>query len=270
MTLSVALGPRLQTVASYVPKGSRLGDIGTDHAYLPIFLMESQQITQAVAVDVHAGPYQSALSAVKGRGLEGDIDVRLGDGLMPLKAGEANVLTLAGMGGRTMLDIFAARPDMLKDVSDLIVQPQGAEGTLRLELLEAGWRLKAEQLVEEEERIYVVMAFAKETGQSMAELLEREAVWGERLHPLFEKEASSSDADFPGLVHKLVWDFGPLILEEGQPLLLKLFDEYNGRLMRQKTQMEKSKSPEVIAKIREVSVKMALVEGLRKWLFQLD
>ena len=268
MSVSVGLGPRLQTVASYVPGGSKLGDIGTDHAYLPIFLFETRQIAKAIAIDVHAGPYQSALAAVQGRGLEEAIEVRLGDGLMPLKAGEVDVLTLAGMGGRTMLDIFSPRPDIIEGVSDLIVQPQGAEGTLRLELLKAGWRLKAEQLVEEEGRIYVVMAFSKETGLTMAELQEKEKLWRQHLHPLF-KEESWSDAEFQGLIHKLVWDFGPLVLDEGQPLLLKLFHEYNSRLLRQKKQMEKSKSPEITAKIREVSFKVTLVEGLRKWLFQL-
>lgn len=268
MTLSVTLGPRLQTVASFVPQGARLGDIGTDHAYLPIFLYETQRIAKAVAVDVHEGPFQSALSAVKGRKLEADIDVRLGDGLMPLKGGEVNVLTLAGMGGRTMLDIFSARPDILTDVSDLIVQPQGAEGAVRLELLEEGWRLKAEQLVEEEGRIYVVMAFSKDAGRKKAELLEFEEAWIQRLHPLLEKE-KLLETEYQALVHKLVWDFGPLVLEEGQSLLTKLFNEYSDRLLRQKKQMEKSKSPEVISKIRDVSCKVSLVEGLRQWLFQL-
>lgn len=267
MPVSVVLGPRLQTVASYVPRDSKLGDIGTDHAYLPIFLFETQKIAKAVAIDVHAGPYQSALSAVQGRGLEAAIEVRLGDGLLPLKAGEVNVLTLAGMGGRTMLDIFSPRPDIVGGVSDLIVQPQGAEGTLRLELLKAGWRLKAEQLVEEEGRIYVVMAFSKETGLTKSELQEKEKAWRQRLRPLF-KEEPLPDAEFQGLIHKLVWDFGPLVLDEGHPLLLKLFREYNSRLLRQRKQMEKSKSPEITAKIREASFKVTLVEGLRRWLFQ--
>lgn len=264
MTVSVILGSRLQTVASFVPEGARLGDIGTDHAYLPISLYEAQQIVKAVAIDVHEGPYQSALTAVKGRNLEAVIDVRFGDGLMPLEVGEVNVLTLAGMGGRTMLEIFLARPDILKGVTDLIVQPQGAEGAVRLELLEQGWRLKAERLVEEEARIYVVMAFSKEVGWNKAELLESERVWSQRLHPLLEKE-HMLETEFQSLVHRLVWHFGPLILEERTNLLREQFDEYSGMLMRQMQQMKKSKSIEIVAKIREVSCKLALVEGLRKW-----
>ncbi|HBV86045.1 MAG TPA: SAM-dependent methyltransferase [Desulfosporosinus sp.] len=264
MAVSVILGPRLQTVASFVPEGANLGDIGTDHAYLPISLYEAQQIAKAVAVDVHEGPYQSALAAVKGRSLEAVIDVRFGDGLMPLEVGEVNVLTLAGMGGRTMLEIFSARPDILRGISDLIVQPQGAEGALRLTLLKEGWLLKTERLVEEEERIYIVMAFSKVEGWKMNELLKMEQSWSQRLRPVLEEE-QLPESDYQNLVHKLVWHFGPLILEERPNLLNEQFDEYRGRLLRQIQQMKKSKSTEIATKIREVSLTLVLVEGMRQW-----
>lgn len=264
MTVSVILGPRLQTVASFVPEGAKLGDIGTDHAYLPIALYEAGRILKAVGVDVHEGPYQSALTAVKSRHLEDVIDVRFGDGLMPLEPKEVNVLTLAGMGGRTMLDILSARPGVLKTVTDLIVQPQGAEGAVRLALLDGGWRLKAERLVEEEKRIYVVMAYSKEEGWDGAELLKKEHKWSQRLQPLLEK-GSILETSFPSLVHKLVWHFGPLALEERTDLLRAHLNEYSGMLSRRMEQMKKSNSAEIEAKIREVFDELALVEGLRIW-----
>lgn len=266
MTISVSLGPRLQTVASFVPEGGKLGDIGTDHAYLPIALYETHQILKAVAVDVHEGPYQSALTAVKGRHLEAVIDVRFGDGLIPLEPGEVNVLTLAGMGGRTMLDILSARPDVLNFVADLIVQPQGGEGAVRSALLEGGWRLKAERLVEEEDRIYIVMAYSKEEGWDIAELLKKEQVWNQRLRPLLENGIIlAAETEFSSLVHRLVWHFGPLVLEERTDLLRGLLNEYSGMLTRRVEQMKKSNSTEIMAKIREVSDELALVEGLRTW-----
>lgn len=266
MTLSITLGPRLQTVASFVPEGAKLGDIGTDHAYLPIALYETHQIARAVAVDVHEGPYQSALSAVKGRHLEAVIDVRFGDGLMPLKPEEVNVLTLAGMGGRTMLDILAARPDVLNSVSDLIVQPQGGEGPLRLALMDGGWRLRAERLVEEEDRIYIVMAYSKEEGWDNVELLKKERVWKQRMHPLLESGIIvATEMEFSSLVHRLVWHFGPLVLEERTDLLRDHLNEYSSMLSRRMEQMKKSNSTEIMAKIREVFDELALVEGLATW-----
>jgi tRNA (adenine22-N1)-methyltransferase len=264
MTLSVTIGPRLQTVASFVPNGANLGDIGTDHAYLPIALYETQRISKAVAIDVHEGPYQSALAAVKARHLEAVIDVRFGDGLMPLESGEVNVLTLAGMGGRTMLDILSARPDVLESVHDLILQPQGAERAVRLALLGDGWRLKAERLVEEDERIYVVMAYSKDDGWDGAELQTIERNWIQRLHPLLEN-GSILAAEFQSLVQKLVWHFGPLVLEERTDLLTQYMNEYRSMLARRMEQMKKSNNTEIMDKIREVSEELALVEGLRIW-----
>lgn len=264
MSFSVTIGPRLQTVASFVPNGANLGDIGTDHAYLPIALYENQRISKAVAIDVHEGPYQSALAAVKARQLEAVIDVRFGDGLVPLESGEVNVLTLAGMGGRTMLDILSARPDVLESVQELIVQPQGAEGAVRLALLEDGWRLKAEKLVEEDDRIYVVMAYSKGDGWDGAELQTIVRKWTQRLHPLLEN-GSILAAEFQSLVQKLIWHFGPLVLEERTDLLTRYINVYRSMLVRRMEQMKKSNNTEIMAKIKEVSEELALVEGLAIW-----
>ncbi|TGE39914.1 SAM-dependent methyltransferase [Desulfosporosinus fructosivorans] len=264
MSLSVTIGPRLQMVASFVPNGANLGDIGTDHAYLPIALFETQRISKAVAIDVHEGPYQSALAAVKARHLETVIDVRFGDGLMPLKKEEVNVLTLAGMGGRTMLDILAARPDVLESVHDLILQPQGSESALRLALLKEGWRLKTERLVEEDGRIYVVMAYSKDDGWNSAELQRFEHKWSERLHTVFENEGISAP-EFQRLVQKLVWHFGPLVLEERTDHLNQYMSEYWSMLTKRMEQMKKSNNTEIMVKIREVSEELALLEGLRRW-----
>jgi len=264
MTLSVTIGPRLQRVAEFVPKGASLGDIGTDHAYLPIALYETQRITKAVAIDVHEGPYQSALAAVKVRHLEAVIDVRFGDGLMPLKSGEVDVLTLAGMGGKTMLDILSVRPDVLESVHHLILQPQGSERSVRLALLGNGWLLKAERLVEEDDRIYGVMVYSKDEGWDRAKLQTIERQWTERLQPLVDKE-NLLEAQFEGLVQKLVWHFGPLILEERTDLLTRYMDEYRRMLIKRMEQMKKSQSSEITAKIREVSEASTLVEGLIQW-----
>lgn len=263
MALSITLGPRLQKVASLVPTGARLGDIGTDHAYLPITLVEARKISKAVAVDVHEGPFQSAMAAVKGRRLEQNIDVRLGDGLRPLEVGEVNALTLAGMGGKTMLEIFEARPDVLQAVTDLIVQPQGSEGAVRLSLLNDGWRLKTEQLVKEEDRLYTVIAFSKNDGWNMAALKLREGVWQQRLTTQIVEGNISKE--YPKIINRLVWHFGPLILEERTDLLREYLADYSGMLLRRLEQMKRSDKCEVAEKIRSVSEELTLVEGIRTW-----
>ena len=93
------LSKRLETVASFVPKGSNIADIGTDHGYVPIYLVREGQAEHAVAMDVRKGPLERARAHVEAAGLGSRIDVRLSDGLAGLKPGEADCVVIAGMGG---------------------------------------------------------------------------------------------------------------------------------------------------------------------------
>ena len=157
--MQIKLGPRLQAVASYVPVGAVLGDIGTDHAYLPVYLLQQKIIRKAIGVEKHKGPYESALQNVRSYGLAEWIDIRFGDGLKPLQKAEVDTLTIAGMGGTTILEILAGNPPVLEAVTRLILQPQGAEAQVRLSLLDQGWKIVDECLVEEDNRIYNVLCF---------------------------------------------------------------------------------------------------------------
>lgn len=271
MSVTVNLGPRLLLVASYVPKDSMLGDIGTDHAYLPIYLWENGGLRHAIAVDVHKGPYLSALSAIQSRHLESVIDVRYGDGLKPVQPGEVDTLTLAGMGGNTMLEIFNARPEVMAQVQTLILQPQGAEGKVRLTLLQAGWKLKEEQLVEEEGRIYVVMKYSREEGFDHEELQKKVEHWFERVNgeseeALFRKEEAEEDRRNE-LLAKLVWEFGPLILENPVPGLSVLLEEQIQIIAKTIREMHKSSQPEVQVRIKHLKLKSGLLEEMKKCLF---
>jgi tRNA (adenine22-N1)-methyltransferase len=271
MSVTVNLGPRLQLVASYVPKDSRLGDIGTDHAYLPIYLWENGGLRHAIAVDVHKGPYLSALSAIQSRRLESVIDVRYGDGLKPVQPGEVDTLTLAGMGGNTMLEIFNARPEVMAQVQTLILQPQGAEGKVRLTLLQAGWKLKEEQLVEEEGRIYVVMKYSREEGFDYEEFQGKVKRWFERVHGecaegLTRTEGVQGNSQ-DELLAKLVWEFGPLILENPVPGLRVLLEDQIQAIARTTREMHKSSQPEVQMRIKHLNLKYRLLEEMKTCLF---
>lgn len=273
MSLSVNLGPRLRLVASFVPKGSLLGDIGTDHAYLPIYLWEKGILLHAVAVDVHEGPYRSARSSIQSRRLESVIDVRFGDGLKPVHPGEVDTLTLAGMGGNTMLEIFDARPEVIAQVQTLILQPQGAEGKVRLKLLQAGWRLKSEQLIEEEGRIYVVMNYSREEGSTFEELSEKVQQWfgriGRSQEVLFNEEEQGNELINHELLAKWVWEFGPLVLEHPVPELNVLLEDQIRTIARTTREMQKSSQLEVQERIQRLKLTSTLLEGMKKCLFPL-
>lgn len=228
-----------------------------------IFLWEHQQIIHAIAVDVHEGPYQSARAAIYARGLEKRIDVRFGDGLQPIKPGEVDTLTLAGMGGNTMLEIFEASPEVLSQVNTLILQPQGAEGKVRKTLLNSGWFLQEERLIAEEGRIYGVMVYARQNGNSLERLELLKDKWLRHLK-------MTHDMEFHELLEafdRVFWEMGPLILEQPIPELERLIQEHIEPLQRAIREMKKSQKEEISQRIQQQEFTCSLLEEMKKCLF---
>jgi tRNA (adenine22-N1)-methyltransferase len=157
MNMSIKLSNRLQQIADLVPKGSRLADIGSDHALLPTYLAERGMIVFAVAGEVNEGPYQAASKQVREAGLTERIDVRLGDGLAVLNSGEVDTITIAGMGGALIASILTAGLDKLEGVRTLILQPNVGEDAVRRWFVEHGWFLAKEHILEEDGKIYEVL-----------------------------------------------------------------------------------------------------------------
>jgi len=153
----MSLGARLQAVADFVPTGVKMADIGTDHAYLPIALLEAGRIAAAIACDVNEGPYQVARGTIAAAGRSHEITLRLGNGLLPLQAGEVDVVTIAGMGGSLMRQILEQSPAVVSRLQGLILQPMNAVPQLRCWLYENGWHLEAEALAEEDGRLYEIL-----------------------------------------------------------------------------------------------------------------
>lgn len=152
------LAKRLAAAAEYVPAGSVAADIGTDHAFLPIYLIEAGICERVIATDLRPKPFQSALRKVEEHKLDHRVDLRLGDGLKVIDPAEADVLVLAGMGGNTIREILAAAPEVLNTVRMLILQPMADPGDLRAWLAANGWMIYDERLVEENGKIYVIIA----------------------------------------------------------------------------------------------------------------
>ncbi|SMF88496.1 tRNA (adenine22-N1)-methyltransferase [Paenibacillus uliginis N3/975] len=159
------LSNRLQLILDHIPPRSRLADIGSDHALLPTAAVQSGICVSAVAGEVNAGPYQAAVKQVREAGLTETITVRRGDGLEVLEPGEVDVITIAGMGGGLIASILDRGMDKLSSVSRLVLQPNVGEDTLRKWLLEHGWLLINEYILEEDGKIYEVLIAIPE-GQS--------------------------------------------------------------------------------------------------------
>ncbi|WP_241154441.1 tRNA (adenine(22)-N(1))-methyltransferase [Staphylospora marina] len=179
-------------MASMVPEGARLADIGADHAFLPIHLTLTGRIRFAVVGEVNRGPWSNALRRVQEAGLRSRIDVRLGDGLSVLRPGEADVVVIAGMGGTLMANLLEAGKDKLDGVRRLVLQPNIGGRRVREWLLEGGFTITAESLVEDAGILYEVIAAEpgdprapyEETGFPMSVLLEAGPVLCRDRHPL--------------------------------------------------------------------------------------
>jgi tRNA (adenine22-N1)-methyltransferase len=152
------LSERLTRVASFVPAGARLADIGSDHAYLPCYLCLKGVVEFAIAGEVNEGPYQSAVEQVQKVNLGHVISVRKGDGLAVIRADDQiDTVTIAGMGGTLISTILGEGKRNLQTVRRLILQPNVHAKAIRQWLSDNGWRLQAEAILEEDEKIYELL-----------------------------------------------------------------------------------------------------------------
>lgn len=157
------LSQRLETVASFVPKGSRVADIGTDHGYVPIWLVEQGIAEYAIAMDVRKGPLERAKEHIARHKLESLIETRLGDGLFALRPGEADTVVIAGMGGELMLQILRDGSHVWDSVSRFILSPQSELEMFRRGLGAMGFAIEEEAMLREDGKYYTVMAAARGT-----------------------------------------------------------------------------------------------------------
>ena len=158
------ISKRLELVASFVPQGAVILDVGSDHAYLPIELVERGQIEAAIAGEVVEGPYQSAVKNVEAHDLKEKIQVRLANGLAAFEeADQVSVITIAGMGGRLIATILEEGLDKLSNIQRLILQPNNREDDLRIWLQEHGFQIVAESILEEAGKFYEILVV--EAGQ---------------------------------------------------------------------------------------------------------
>lgn len=159
----ISLSPRLQMVADLVRGKQPLADIGTDHAYLPAYLLLTGKIPSAIAADLRKGPLQNAEETVKKYGLYDKVTLVLSDGFQNLASFDCKEFVLAGMGGNLMADLLSAAPWLQNPDIHLVLQPQSHQEDLREYLYRNGFTILKEQLCREGTHLYLAME-AEYTG----------------------------------------------------------------------------------------------------------
>ena len=189
----IKLSPRLQIIYDMVPQAETVADVGCDHGYLTISVLESNKAQKAIAMDVNRGPLQSAEINVRQANLSDKVEFRLSDGLAGLQPGEANVICICGMGGALIKRIIKANLSIAQRAQTLILEPQSEYKALREFLIANDFKFIDEDLCTEEGKIYPIMKLS----------------WSDQKVKLTEAQL----------------EYGPVILEKKPDLLKTLLDK---------------------------------------------
>lgn len=215
------LSARLACVASLVPAGARVADIGSDHAYLPAALVLDGKIDFAIAGEVVKGPYENAVHEIKDHQLEGKVIPRLADGLAAIEpADKVDTITIAGMGGSLIASILEKDKNKLTGIKRLVLQPNVGESQLREWLMNNHYQIMTEKIIEEDNHIYEIIV--------------------------------AEPSVVPFRYSKYELDFGPFLLENKGPIFKKKWREYLQREAHVIDQMQKAQQPPV-KKINEIN-----------------
>ena len=151
------LSKRLTAVAGLVTEGASVADIGTDHGYIPIYLIEQNLSPKVIAMDINKGPLERARIHIAGYGMSDRIETRLSDGLAAVKPKEVEEMIVAGMGGGLVIHILNEDPAKTRSLKELVLQPQSELAKVRRYLEEHRFRIVAEDMVEEDGKYYPMM-----------------------------------------------------------------------------------------------------------------
>lgn len=160
LPLRSEMTPRLLTAASLVRKGAIVADVGTDHAYLPVYLVSAGVADRAVASDINEGPLSRAMANIHRFGLADRIATRLTPGLAGIEVFSPTDILICGMGGELIASILEAAEFVKDGAIRLILQPMTSVRELRLWLAANGFAIDEERFAKEREKLYVVIAAA--------------------------------------------------------------------------------------------------------------
>ena len=155
--MKLPISKRLLCCASMVQSGSRVADIGTDHGYLGIYLLQSGAARHVIACDLRKDPLENARRNAKLFGVDGKMELRLSDGLEKILPDEVDTVVMAGMGGDLIQRILSQCPWRKREGLQFILQPQSAGNVLRRWLCEDGFEIQREEPVQDGHFLYTVM-----------------------------------------------------------------------------------------------------------------
>ena len=227
----------MKAVAAMVTPGNVLADIGTDHGYVPISLVQRKKIPKAIAMDVNNGPLQRACEHISMCQLEEYIETRLSDGVKKLKVGEVDSILIAGMGGELVIRIISEGMEVCRNAKELILQPQSELEKVRQFLREKKFKIIDEDMVIEDGKYYPMMKVVPVEVDEFWDMIPPEA-----LRP----------CDM----------YGPVLLKNGNPSLRKFLVKQHKQLNKILKELDKQPDSEAISnRKKEVLEEISLNES---------
>ena len=233
----IKLSKRMKAVAGMVTTGGVLADIGTDHGYIPIALVQRQKITGAIAMDINKGPLARAQENIASARLGDYIQTRLSDGVTALGEGEADSILIAGMGGELVIHILSEGEKVCKAASELILQPQSDIRKVREYLRLHHYKIVDEDMICEDGKYYPMMRVVH---------VESDDAW------MKMNEQTKAACDI----------YGPLLLRNGNPVLRRFLVRQHRQLTQilQRLQAQ-TMSEKIERRIAEVSEELQYNES---------
>ncbi|NGQ94096.1 tRNA (adenine-N(1))-methyltransferase [Brevibacillus sp. SYP-B805] len=231
---ALTISRRLRTVAEYCLPGAKVADIGSDHALLASYLLVHNLASFVIAGELNEGPYQAALRQIHTLQARDRASVRKGDGLAVIAPGEVDVICIAGMGGQLITAILEKGKSKLPGVKRLVLQPNVGEELVRRWLLENGWQLIGESILEEDGIIYEILV--AEPGD-----------------PYVPYQGQSRTLE------ELI-RIGPCLWQQKDPVLVRKWQREQEKWRSILAQVKSSGRPEAAARIKEIQTEIDWME----------
>ena len=246
------LSKRLQAVADLVTEGASVADIGTDHGYIPIYLIEHHIAEKVIALDINRGPLERARMHIVGHGLKEKIETRLSDGLEKVLPGEVDTMIAAGMGGGLVIKILMEGRTVADALDTMILQPQSEIPHFRTFLMDEGYLLLDENIIYEEGKYYFMMK-VRWLG-AMTDDAVRQKVG----------DSWKTEGLDPGLAEK----FGPLLLSRRDRILREYLEwmlTERRQIVGRMEQKADADNPRTICRRQEIADEITLITRALDW-----
>jgi len=229
------LTPRLKAIADSINKSRTIADIGSDHAYLPIYLIKNKKTERAIATDINVGPSEIAINRIKQWGFENVIDVRIGFGLKVLSPYEADTIIISGMGGMQIMEILKQNLEIANSAQKIILQPMRDSYLLRKWLSKNYFYIINVEVVKENDKFY-------------------EIIW---TSPSEDKKGSNT-----------INYFDDRLISKNSIILLEYIDSIYNKYKVISTKLKNHNTPNAIKRRKQCVKMMVYCEEVRSWVQQ--